>query len=83
MYNKGEVVCNLGEVQMISVGEFIELIGKIEIIFVFPFDLTVHTPFRKVTPQQAECVPHSTRLWAPVPINYNMVSSTQIFLSPQ
>ena len=40
MYNKGEVVCNLVEVQMISVGEFIELICKIEIIFVFPFDLT-------------------------------------------
>ena len=36
MYNKGEVVCNLVEVQMISVGEFIELICK---IFVFPFDL--------------------------------------------
>ena len=41
MYNKGEVVCNLVEVQMISVGEFIELICNIEIIFVFRFDLTL------------------------------------------
>lgn len=40
MYNKGEVLCNLVEVKKISVGEFIELICKIEIIFVFPFDLT-------------------------------------------
>ena len=40
MYNKGEVLCNLVEAHMSSVGEFIELICKIEIIFVFPFDLT-------------------------------------------
>ena len=40
MYNKGEVLCNLVQVQMVLVGEFIELMCKIETIFVFPFDLT-------------------------------------------